>query len=261
MSLKLGTDIEVLLLSSKTGDFVSSIGLIGGSKEEPFLVDGGNLQEDNVLAEFAVDPSDSKEGWREGIEKVYGLLQHKVKEYDLTTIVKASAHYPKKELEHPMALVFGCTPDLNAYTMDNNIPPDPETVGTLRSCGGHIHVSLEDVTQDENEKASFIRILDLVLGVPSVLMDADVERRKLYGKAGAYRSKEYGVEYRTLSNFWIQSRDHIDWAYDQVEAAMDRYLGGFRITRDIGDKVIECINEGNRELANELVELHGLEVV
>jgi len=260
MSLKLGTDVEVLLQTAN-GDFVSSIGLIGGSKEEPLLVDGGNLQEDNVLAEFAVDPSNTKEGWREGIEKVYGLLQHKVKEYDLTTVIKASAHYPDKELEHPMAMVFGCTPDSNAYTLQHNTPPDPDTVGTLRSCGGHIHVSLEEVTKDEDEKAAFIRILDLLLGVPSVLMDADVERRNLYGKAGAYRSKEYGVEYRTLSNFWIQSKAHIDWAYDQVEAAMDRYLGGFRITPDIGDKVIECINNGDSSLAKELIKAHKLEVV
>ena len=31
------------------------------------------------------------------------------------------------------------------------------------------------------------------------------ERRKLYGMAGEYRLPAHGIEYRTLSNFWLRS--------------------------------------------------------
>src|SRR5690606_38791590 len=50
--------------------------------------------------------------------------------------------------------------------------------------------------------------LDLVVGIPSVLMDRDpsnIERRKLYGRAGEYRLPAHGFEYRTPSNFWLTS--------------------------------------------------------
>jgi len=47
-----------------------------------------------------------------------------------------------------------------------------------------------------------IKLLDIILGITSVLMDnrTNKERRKMYGKAGDYRLKSYGIEYRVLSN-------------------------------------------------------------
>jgi len=54
-----------------------------------------------------------------------------------------------------------------------------------------------------------VRMMDLFVGIPALLIDHDptsAARRKLYGKAGSHRPKEdYGVEYRATSNFWLQS--------------------------------------------------------
>jgi hypothetical protein len=53
-----------------------------------------------------------------------------------------------------------------------------------------------------------VPILDIVVGNTCVLIDRDpanIERRKVYGKAGEHRIKDYGIEYRTLSNFWLRS--------------------------------------------------------
>lgn len=53
-----------------------------------------------------------------------------------------------------------------------------------------------------------IPLLDLFVGIPSVLIDRDEgakERRKQYGKAGDFRYQPHGIEYRTLSNFWLYS--------------------------------------------------------
>ena len=53
-----------------------------------------------------------------------------------------------------------------------------------------------------------IKLLDIFLGIPSVIIDPDRERRKLYGRAGAFRLTKYGFEYRTLSSY-MMSKDSI----------------------------------------------------
>lgn len=53
-----------------------------------------------------------------------------------------------------------------------------------------------------------VPLIDLFCGIPSVLVDRDENarfRRHLYGKAGECRLPKYGIEYRTLSNFWLKS--------------------------------------------------------
>ena len=37
-----------------------------------------------------------------------------------------------------------------------------------------------------------VKLLDIFLGIPSVIIDPDKKRRKLYGKAGAFRLTKYG---------------------------------------------------------------------
>jgi hypothetical protein len=46
-------------------------------------------------------------------------------------------------------------------------------------------------------------ILDNVILPFEKYWDKDKERRKLYGKPGAFRPKPYGCEYRVLSNAWV----------------------------------------------------------
>ncbi len=39
--------------------------------------------------------------------------------------------------------------------------------------------------------------------MPAIILDKDKVRTRNYGKPGNFRPKPYGMEYRTLSNFWI----------------------------------------------------------
>ena len=48
-----------------------------------------------------------------------------------------------------------------------------------------------------------VKSMDVLLGAGSCFYDKDRKRRQLYGKAGAFRPKAYGVEYRSLSNAWL----------------------------------------------------------
>lgn len=102
----------------------------------------------------------------------------------------------------PEARRLGCTPSKNIYGR-KQIERDGETY-PFRSGAGHIHLGIDVNVPRE----AIVKVADLILGVTSVLIDRDpgsALRRKTYGRAGEYRLPKYGVEYRTLSNFWLRS--------------------------------------------------------
>jgi len=106
---------------------------------------------------------------------------------------------------------FGCAPSTNLYSAaESKITVNPKKY-LKRSAGGHIHLgnnSSSQVKKTLENVEEIVYMLDIIVGNTCVLLDRNpnnVERRKVYGRAGEYRSKEYGLEYRTLSNFWLQS--------------------------------------------------------
>lgn len=117
---------------------------------------------------------------------------------------------------------------------------------------GHIHIGYDD--HDIETSLEIIKAMDLFLGVPSILLDEDKERRKLYGNAGCFRIKPYGVEYRTLSNFWIASEELTNWVFEQTLKAIEFVNNGHQISKELGKKIQDCINNQNVETATEIVE-------
>ena len=110
---------------------------------------------------------------------------------------------------------FGCMPSFNSNKGGSvsKIKVNPAKYGG-RSAGGHIHIGA--VTGENNKSLMAILrqplrvvpMMDIIVGNTCVLIDrnkANVERRRNYGKAGEYRTPNHGLEYRTLSNFWLQS--------------------------------------------------------
>lgn len=226
-NVKLGCDPELFLIDD-SGKFISSVGLIGGSKEKPLPIDdeGHCLQEDNVSVEFNIKPASNKMEFVKSIDKVLNELEKRVKEKNLTLAISAAAQFDWDQLQTIEAQTFGCDPDFNAWTGEKNPSPQCDDM-QLRSCGGHIHVGYDNPNQ-QNQLA-LIRAMDVFLGVPSSLLDKDEQRRKLYGKPGAFRPKKYGAEYRTLSNFWIASKELQEWAYEQTMKAVSFLNAGGHI--------------------------------
>jgi hypothetical protein len=92
--------------------------------------------------------------------------------------------------------------------------------------------------------------------IPQLLRDPDRERRKLYGRAGSFRRKDYGVECRALSNYWTQSITDIRTVYRGAELCAEH---GPDIIRDLysiipPQEVEECINNYNIEKAHYVVD-------
>ena len=159
----------------------------------------------------------------------------------------ASGSFDDDQLNTQAARQFGCDPDYNVYTKRAN--PHPHTKNkNLRSAGGHVHVGTDKNPWEMG------KVLDLMLGVPSVITDPDWQRRSLYGKAGAIRIKPYGLEYRTLSNFWIWNTESIEWVYHQTEEAIN-YCDEFtaECSEEQSLEIQACINSNNKELAKKIV--------
>lgn len=122
----------------------------------------------------------------------------------------------------PECRKLGCAPSKNLYDAKAGVGVDGATFRS-RAAGGHIHIGLYGYPgQTEAESKRYpswtdtvphyhervVALMDVIVGNTCVLIDRDpgnVERRKVYGRAGEYRTPKHGVEYRTLSNFWLHA--------------------------------------------------------
>ena len=244
MSVLVGCDPE-LFLKDANGNWKASCGLFGGSKENPLpfgQTKGFALQEDNVALEFNIPPAWNAHMFDTSLEYALSHLNERANALGLGLSISASAIFPEEELAHPKAQVFGCDPDYNAWTEEQNPRPDAGNP-LLRSCGGHVHVGVKKYSYVQ--KIELIRLLDVLLGVPSIFLDKDSERRKLYGKAGAYRNKEYGVEYRSLSNFWVAKSDLRKWVFTEVQKAARMIDEGYTVPVEEGEAIRQAIDQGD----------------
>jgi hypothetical protein len=256
-----GADPELMLLSPK-GKLTSAIPLISGTKKDPLPVAGGAVQRDNVMAEFNVTPSGSLEGFTDNMRQVLTELSRMVSPNRLT--VQASAEYPTAELDNDEARIFGCDPDFNSWTMRMNLFDNTKAADPFRSAGGHWHIGYKDETQEMLEdpygKAEVVKMMDIFMGVPSILLDQDQtapRRRSLYGRAGAHRPKPYGVEYRALGNFWVQSPQLTQVMYQLADVAVRLCVEGESetiITQTGVKNIVRAINTSDIQMAKRIAE-------
>lgn len=223
-SVLIGADPEAFVQSQ--GIISHCINILGGSKAAPRAVVDGAVQEDNVLFEFNVDPTDDPQQFADRIRMVLNQGEDILYEYQLRLVEGISSHIYGPELrEFPeKAFEFGCTPDYNAMTGEANPRPTAENQ-FLRTAGGHVHIGYGHLITVTNENQRAIAMMcDYLLGLPSMLEDTDTRRRELYGKAGACRLKSYGVEYRTLSNYWIWDAAMCATIHQRAQKAFDEHL-------------------------------------
>lgn len=209
-----GSDPELML--TLNGIHRSAIGVIKGSIEDRISKNGHEFYYDNVLAECAIKPGSCREEVIDNFRDCLQIYASMVRPYELIT--QASHIFNDNELLHPDARKVGCAKDFCAYEMAQKDAPVKEiSEGNLRSCGGHIHLGADVLASDGPEPILAVYLLDLLVGVPSLWLDKDPtspKRRAIYGKAGRYRSKTYGIEYRPLGNFWLESPQLVGLIYD-----------------------------------------------
>jgi hypothetical protein len=216
----LGSDPEFMVLSPD-GGYVTAIDKVPGTKEHPLdLGNGCSAFYDNVLAECCPKPGRNKEEVLTNFRDCFQRYARVVHPFRLKP--QASQEYPASECQHLAAQEFGCSEEYNAYEMMTVKPPVCEPGNYFRSGGGHIHLghlsgSPEYPLVDVMGRWWLTRMLDCFVGLASLFLDNDPTsqaRRQLYGGAGNMRPKSYGLEYRTLSNFWLASPRHVSLIHD-----------------------------------------------
>lgn len=270
-SVLIGSDFEHFI-EDGDGKIISAIQFNEGTKQIPQKLDkeGCCIQRDGVLQECNVPPVElggGEEFW-DNVNYVRDYLEEKLGKDGLKLKCCASATLDDDQMQDPEANVLGCDPDFNAWE-EGAINTKPRLrEKNFRTCGCHFHMSFEEDGEDYNPKADtvleLVKLFDLFVTVPFVLIDEDIKRRKLYGKAGSFRpcswsEDVHGVEFRQLSNKCLQNKELVLFIFNQLEVIIDHFnehgLGS--IDKD-KKKIVDCINKSDRKLAAKLLKTYNV---
>lgn len=228
----IGTDPEVFLRDKTSGRFVSAHGMFPGTKEEPFRLDRGAMQVDGHALEFNTDPVDNEDDFVEVVNHVFNQVKGAVEVFDpnLEVVLEPVAKFDEVyfSILPEDSKVLGCTPDFSAITGKELGAPDISHV-PLRTSSGHIHIGWtkdEDAFDEVEFKKRFVlanRITPYLLKVAEKWeTDASKERRKYYGRDGAFRPKSYGVELRALDCLWLKSDETIRQVFRAAKEGFEK---------------------------------------
>ena len=206
-SVSLGADPEAFLMRD---------GVIVGSEKviPPSLGIGDVVVRDGVQIELHPQARSYPSGVTGGIGQIFKQLQVLLdKTPEIQVCFKPVIEVSETELESlsDESRLLGCKPSQNIYGF--RTPDVDGKIIRTRSAAGHVHLGLEGTSIYEPEagidfRTRLVPAFDIVLGNTCVMIDTDPSqrvRRKLYGRPGEYRLPQYGLEYRTLSNFWLRS--------------------------------------------------------
>lgn len=257
MKITIGCDPELFV--TQDGKFRSAWGMIPGTKEAPHPVNDGAVQVDGMALEYNINPVDNADDFVRFNQSVMAQMKAMIPDdHDFAIVPSCRFNGNHFRAQPDEAKELGCTPDFNAYTLKENPKPDNKT--TMRTASGHVHIGFcEDADPGSDDHmircATLVKQLDCYLGLPSVMFDGDVARRKMYGAAGAFRPKPYGVEYRVLSNAWLLSEDRMRFVFDQTVRAVQDLIDGKRVVDKIGEAMLtRVINGSDRASASVYVQ-------
>lgn len=243
-------DPEVVVVD-KTGKPVVCVGILPGSKEEPFSNKFGEIMEDNVLAEFTINPQNNEDDFSKAFDDQINALKEMLKPLDLDIAFKSSVHFDTADLQTEQAQEAGCEPDYDAWIPMIN-PESDLSETTLRTAAGHIHLDLPYMESDPLSRIKATKACDLLIGVPLSLISNDIERRTLYGGAGAHRPKPYGIEYRVPDNKWVESPVLRKWVYRMVQRIANDWGYYGNLANNEKDNILAAINTDDLALARYL---------
>ena len=190
----------------------------------------------------------------------------------VNTVHITEDYFKKAKPEH---IALGCLPSYNANDIRGNPVFEPTDL-TYRFAGGHIHFG--GFPKPPNHE-KIVLVLDAILGVWSVGAAEGIDtphRRMYYGLAGEYRKPQYsekkvyksaftgieniseadfGVEYRTLSNFWLCSPQiaNVVLELGRTVAKIGKHDAEFKLWAAQQEETVEAIQTCNVKLARTIL--------
>jgi hypothetical protein len=198
-----GQDIEVMLRNAETGQIIPCVDLVEGTKAKPQPVEGYPngfaIQEDNVMLEYNAPPASSSNEFYEYCRTARSMVTKVAAALGCVPEWIPEHTFTEKQLASPQAQTFGCEPDQDAWNGGATRTVNEVDFGNTRSCGGHIHLG-GDFQCPDFVAALFMEYRMASLGREFISKKS--ERQRWYGRPGIFRSKPYGIEYRTPDNSW-----------------------------------------------------------
>lgn len=221
---------------------------------------------DGVQAEFNVVPNHCRQSFSTNLAACFRKAAEQIEGKGITASFAPTVQVQKDEMEtlSKEAQQFGCSPSKNVYGRTKVAVKDASKYYS-RSAGGHIHIGHngnEEVKKILANTDILVPLFDILVGNTCVLIDRDpgnIERRKNYGRAGEYRLPKHGIEYRTLSNFWLRSYQTMSFVLALVRFAVS-VAGDDAVSKELLamvdlKKIAKAINENDVMLAQENFDL------
>lgn len=216
-----GSDPEYFIRNRDEDIIISSIPFIEGTKDKPeYLGNGFHILKDNILVEGNIPPTSDPIKFMNNLLELKERINNYLSRINPVLTVHhddcmdINPHF----LTHPDALMFGCSPYLNAWD-DQTHKANDLSDSNFRTCGFHIHIGYKLTKDNPLTKEIFNKIIakafDIFVIIPSLEIHADRRRFENYGGLGQYRNTTYGVECRSLGGFFVDDK-YLPWVIEQT---------------------------------------------
>ena len=206
-NITLGSDIEHFIWHTSLNQYIPASYLTEGTKHDPEDIgDGIEIHSDNVTLEHSVPVSTNAVEFAGNVKKAIQTslahLREQMPDVDFANIDTLNCSFEGLLNQAPEFTEFGCnpfkTPDGKIHELEH-LAEQPH-----RFAGFHVHIGYPDKSAANNIEV--IKMLDYFCEQHNLINDTGA-RASSYGKSGAYRDTDYGVEYRRLgSNYRVRNR-------------------------------------------------------
>ena len=267
-----GSDFE-LAVKEINGNIIPAL-MVPGTKDNPVSI-GNNCfcQRDGVNFEANIPPVNTKKDWLKYTDYCFKEGNRLLALQGLTLHPSSSHVYSPEQLDQGDLRKLFCTESNDAYQNGKirNVKVSKKT--NMRTCGYHFHIGFNRKCPESGKfpdmatKCLLAFYCDLHMGVVSVLLDTDNQRRNMYGKPGDFRFKSIGTpcnrlnlfEYRSLGGNLLKDKRNISWVFN----AGKNVIKSFNARSPLPDLKImyDTINNSDVSSAEKLIKEYNLLVI
>ena len=218
----------------------------------------GTIVSDGMCLELQVKPYSCLGRFMTNFRNILLKAYKDALERNQQIIIASTVSVTQSSIEEggPNTQNFGCSPDLSIWGDEYKSYVGDASQHLYRYAGYHIHIGGEGLTKQylyENCR-NIIMAHDCLVGVSMVLFEnqADIMRRKMYGKPGTYRIQPHGIEYRVLSGSIMRSPALVSLAHTLSRLAIHESMFNIVADIDVCD-VINCIINSDKAEAKEII--------